>query len=176
MAAFTQLIWEHIDVWAIAGMGGLATIEEERREACRSWLSRNGYSLDTLDCTQPLNQVAAALHTLLRWEEQFGYTPEVGRRSLDALRDGFAFDIPEDGGHVLELLRGDLVWQEDPVWVRGVLSIAQEYSRWQLALGRRFFVLLVVAAQSPMIGDPIEEARVPGPFWDPNREFHHFER
>jgi hypothetical protein len=77
---------------------------------------------------------------------------------------GFVFDIPEGGGHVLELVRADLIWQQDPGWVKGLLGIAQEYSRWQLALGRRFFILLVVPAHSAMIGDKIGESYVPHPF------------
>jgi hypothetical protein len=47
----------------------------------------------------------------------------------------FEFEIPAGGGRVLEILGADLAWQEDSRWMMGMLSIAQEQSRWQLALG-----------------------------------------
>ena len=178
MAAFAELIWQHIDAQAIVWYRGIATIEEQRHAPCRSWLSRNGYSLDTLDCTLPMDQVVANLHQMLKWEEQFGYTPDPQNRNLMALEDGFWFDIPKDGGHVLELVRVDLAWQHDPEWVRGLLSIVQQYSIRQLALGRRFFALLVVEERSAMIGAQIEpvETQVPQPFWQLNKALHNFER
>ncbi len=152
------------------------------------WLQRNGYTLDTLDCSRELTQVMADLHHLLRWEEQFGYTPDPAQTNMNALRDAFRHwrgfrvgaplpstsDLPER--HVLELVRADLAWQKDPDWMRGLLSILQERSRWQLALGRRFFALLVVAERSAMIRAHLDEERVPVPFWNPNRGYHNFER
>jgi hypothetical protein len=176
MAAFQELHWHHIDAFAIAESGGLATIEEQRHTACRAWLARYNYSLDTLDCTRSLDEIAEDLQKLLQWETHFGYVPGPGLCGLDTLRDGFLrFEMPEGGRHVLELIRVDLAWERDPKWVLGMLSIAQEYSRWQLALGRRFFALLVVAEHSAMIGTPIQEIRVPSPFWTPYRSFHQFE-
>ena len=76
MAAWEKLEWEHIDIMAIVGDGGLGTIEEERHAACRAWLSHNGYNLDTIDCTQPVNEIVADLQRLFRWEERFGYVPD----------------------------------------------------------------------------------------------------
>ena len=72
MAGLNELIWQHIDARAIAGSGGLATIEQQRHAACHNWLSRNGYSFTTLDCSRPLDEVAAELYRMVRWDEQFG--------------------------------------------------------------------------------------------------------
>ena len=92
------------------------------------------------------------------------------------LRDGFEFEIHEGGGRVLELIRADLAWEEDPRWLVGLLAIAQEHSRRQLALGRRFFALLVIPEDSPLVGAAIEQALVPCGFWSPCREVHEFVR
>jgi hypothetical protein len=74
----------------------------------------------------------------------------------------------------LEVVRADLAWLEDPRWLLGVLSIAQEHSRRQLALGRRFFTLLVLPEHSPLAGVAIEQTEVPCPFWSPSREVNEF--
>jgi hypothetical protein len=174
VAAFVDLEWGRIDVGAIVTEGGLATIDERRHPACRAWLLRQGYEIDTVDCRPGLAVAVPALGRLLGWEEQFGYALRPESRNLDALRDGFEFAIPEGGGRVFEILRADLAWQEDPRWLCGLLSIAQEHSRQQLALGRRFFALLVVPEGSPFIGAVIEEIRVPAPYWDPHPDRHEF--
>jgi hypothetical protein len=46
-----------------------------------------------------------------------------------------------------------------------LLSIAREHSRWQLALGARFFATLILDRGSPLIGAPYESLSVPVPFW-----------
>ena len=101
-------------------------------------------------------------------------TPD--RCNLDAVRDGFEFDIDDGAGIVLEFVRPDLAWQEDAAWLAGLLSIAQEQSRIQLALGRRFLALLVVPEASPLVGAVIDQSAVPGPYFSPCREIHEFER
>lgn len=58
------------------GDGGLGTIEGEQHAACRAWLSRNGYKLDTIDCTQPVNEIVADLQSLFLWEKRVGYVPD----------------------------------------------------------------------------------------------------
>ena len=65
------------------------------------------------------------------------------RRNLDALRDGFEFDLKPGQGHVLELLNAEVAHREDPRWFAGLLAIAHGYSRWQLALGAPFFAMLL---------------------------------
>ena len=164
MAAFDELDWQRIDVWAIAECAGLATVFEQARPFYRDWLERNGYAIDPLDCCPGLCKAIPELGRMLRWEEQFGYSLEADSRNLDALRDGFEFEIPAGSGRVLEILGADLAWQEDSRWMLGMLSTAQEQSRWQLALGRRFFTLLVLPEGSHLIGVEIEKTVVPFPF------------
>lgn len=177
VAAFTDLNWGRLDTWAIVASRGLATIEEDRHLACREWLLRNGYRIDTFDCRPGLAVAIPELGRLLHWEQQFGYTLGPDNCNLNALRDGFEFNIPEGGGRVFEILQADLAWQEDPRWLCGLLAIAQEQSLRQLALGRRFFALLIVSdEQSPVIGTVVDQATVPGPFWSPCREVHEFIR
>src|SRR5262249_33913635 len=139
MAAFTEIDWRRLDVWAIVGFAGLAAGDERRREACRAWLGRNGYTIDAIDFEPGLAVAIPASGAVVRCEEQCRYRLEPGSRNLDALRDGFDFEIPDGGGHVLELNRPDAAWRGDRRWLLGLLAIAQEHSRYQLALGRRFF-------------------------------------
>jgi hypothetical protein len=178
LSAFQSLDWNRIDVWAIVGCAGLATIDEHRHRSCQSWLQRHGYSIDSLDCSDRLATTITDLGKLLRWEEQFGYSLRSDSRNLDALRDGFGYIEPAepDGGRVLELIRPDLAWQEDSHWLLGLLSIAQEHSRWELALGRRFFTLLIIPDASPLIGQVIDESQVSVPFRNSCSEIHEFVR
>lgn len=172
MAAFSELDWRQMDVTAIVTNGGLATIDERRYSACRDWLLRQGYGVDTFDCRPGLAVAVPDLGRLLCWEQQFGYALGPDSRNLDALRDGFAFDIPQGDGRVFEIIRPDLAWHEDKQWLCGLLSIAVEQCREQLALGRRFFALLVVPENSPFIGAVVEEVTVPGIYWDPCIDLH----
>lgn len=171
-----ELDWSRIDVQGIVAFGGLATIDERRHQACREWLARHDYRIDTFDGRAGLPVAVSALGRLLSWEERFGYALASDRCNLNAVRDGFEFDIPEAGGRVFEIIGGDLIWREDPEWLCGLLEIAQEQSRRQLALGRRFFTLLVVSESSPLIGAPIGRIEIPVPFWSPCREVHEFTR
>jgi len=166
LAAFEKLDWKRIDVSAIVGSAGLATIDTPGHAACKTWLTEQEYAIDTLDMTQGLAAAVTDLGNLLRWEEQFGYALTPGSRNLDALRDGFSIlEAPKDGGRVLELIRPDLAWEEDSRWLRGLLSIAQEHSRWELALGRRFFTLLIIpSAPCPLVGQVVDQTAIPRPF------------
>lgn len=164
MAAFKQLIWQHIDVWAVAGDGGLVAIEEAKHEVYHTWLTENGYTVDVLDCTRPVDKILRDFYRRFDFERRFHYAPDVSSRALYPLQDAFTFDIPEGGGHVLELVRLDVAWRQEPDWVMGLLSLIRGYSRQQLALGRRFFALLVLDENSEMVNSVIEEVRVPSFF------------
>ena len=166
MASFSEEEFDYrrIDVWAIVAYGGLATVAQHRRGNYLAWLRRHGYEVTSLDCTLGIIETVKSIERLLRWKEQFGYTLESRRLNLDALRDGFEFDVPEQGGVVLELVRPDIAWQDDPRWVIGLLSIAQEHCRFHLAFGRRFFTLLVLNEQSPLVGQVVEQSLVPSLF------------
>jgi hypothetical protein len=115
-------------------------------------LAASGCAIDSLDCRPGLVEAVPALGRILGWQQQFGYSLGQSNRNLDALRDRFEFDVPEGGGRVLELVRADLAWREGPGWLLGLLSIAQEHSRRQLALGRRFFAPLVIPEDIPLEG------------------------
>jgi hypothetical protein len=175
-AAFAEIDWRRIDVRAIVTHSGLATIDERRHQACRDWLLREGYEVDTFDCRPGLSVAVPELGQRLRWREQFGYSLDSENRNLNALRDGFDFPIPEGGRLVFEVIRPDLAWEEDQRWLCGLLAIAQEHGREQLAMGRRFFALLVVPEQSPFVGAVVEEVRAPGIYWNPCPEVHEFAR
>jgi hypothetical protein len=167
MPAFAELDWRRIDVTAIVTAGGIATIDEPRRDACRAWLGRHGYATDTLDCAGGLAGFVPAFSQLLRWPEQFGYELSIDRCNLNAVRDGFDFAATPDRGRVLELLHADRLWGDDKRWADGLLSIACGHTRTHLALGTRFFTLLVMPADSRLIGREFDRLQIPPTFWDP---------
>jgi len=175
MAAFAELDWSRFDVWALAALEGVAVVDAAHREGCLAWLQRHEYTVSSIDFAQGVGPAVVALGNLLRWEAQFGYTLTSDSRNLDALRDGFEFDLRPGQGHVLELLHADVAHREDPRWLLGLLAIAHERSRWELALGARFFVTLILDRlplnrHSPLIGVPFETLSVPGPFWHPGSQ------
>lgn len=176
MPAFTddQIDWRRIDVQAIVGHHGIAAIDIARHAACEHWLRRHDYRLERIDCAVGMAGVLERLDALFRWEEQFGYRLIDGSGNLDALRDGFAFDVPVTGGLVFVLGQPDVLFREDSRWFLGLLAIASEHSRYQLACGRRFFTLLVLPDDSPMIGQKFDSIAVPGAFWSPCDEVHRF--
>lgn len=175
MAVFSDVDWSQFDFWAIVAGRGLAAIDERRRPRCHEWLRRHGYEIDSLDCSRGLAHLVTELGRLFRWEEQFGYSLAPDNGNLAALHDGFWFEVSESGGRVFELHRADLAWEEDSRWLLGLLGIAREHSHRQLALGRRFFTLLVLPQGSPLVGEVIEDARVPGPYHHLCRELNEFE-
>jgi hypothetical protein len=176
MPAFTEIDLERIDAYGIVACRGIAPIDERRRFPCLDWLRRNAYEIESVDCSQGLAHAIPELGRMLRWEARFGYTLEPGNRNLDALSDGFNFPLAEHGGKVFELVRPDVAWREDSEWLLGLLTIAMEASLRELALGRRFFTLLVVPKDSPLIGQTIANTQVPYFFWSPCQEFHEFIR
>jgi hypothetical protein len=165
MAAFAELDWTRFDVWATVAMEGVAVVESARREECHVWLRKHDYTVTSIDFVLGTGSAVVALGEKFRWIEQFGnkLTPE--NRNLNALRDGFDFDLKPGQGHVLELLNTDVLYSEDLQWLTGLLAIAHEYSRWQLALGVRFFVTLILDPGSPLIGAQYQTLSVPVPFW-----------
>jgi hypothetical protein len=176
MPAFTdeQIDWSRIDVQAIVGHHGLAVVDVARRAACSEWLLRRGYQFEQLDCTNDIGVVLERLGQLFRWDEQFGYRLGDGSRNLDALRDGFEFDVPTTGGLVIELYQPDVIWREDSRWLLGLLAIALEHCRYHLACGRRFFTLLSLPDNSPLIDQKLGKISVPCAFWSPCSEIHNF--
>jgi hypothetical protein len=165
MAAFDQLDWNRFDVWAAVAAEGVAVVETAHRDACQAWLRQHRYALTSIDFADGVGPAVVALGERFRWEEQFGYRLTAENRNLNALRDGFEFDLKPGQGHVLELLNAEVAHREDPRWFAGLLAIAHEHSRWQLALGARFFATLFLDRGSSLIGAEYEKLSVPGPFW-----------
>lgn len=165
MAAFAELDWTRFDVWAAVAMEGIAVVEVAHHKACLAWLRQHDYTVTSIDFAMGIGPAVVALGEKFRWIDKFGYelTPE--NCNLNALRDGFDFDLKPGQGNVLELLNTDVAHNEDPQWLSGLLAIGHEHSRWQLALGSRFFVTLILDRSSPLIGARYETLLVPVPFW-----------
>jgi hypothetical protein len=161
MPAFEQVDWGRPDFEIIASFHrrGVSAIDIEEREVWHNWLTANHYALVTFDFGDGLYNAVTAMGTYFRWEEQFGYALEPRSRDLEALHDGFEFDVPK-GGLVLELLGGEPAWREDARWFLGVLSIASEHSLQHLALGRRFFTIVPVDKTSPILSATIDHTRL----------------
>lgn len=178
MAAFTKekIDWSRIDVQAIIGNHGVAVIDLIRRDACLDWLRRHDYHIEQLDCTVGIDAVTERLDVLFRWQEQFGYRLSDRSRNLNALRDGFDFEFPSSGRLVFELFQPDVILHEDSEWLLGLLAIASEHSRYNLACGRRFFTLLVLPEGSTMIDRKFDEIVVPFAYWNLCDEVHRFTR
>jgi len=164
MAAFNTLDWTRLDVWAIVSMDGIAVVEPKHQEACLAWLRTHGHAVSTIDFLQGIGPAVIAFGELFRWKEQFGYALGPESRILDALRDGFEFDVQPGRGVVLELMNAGVAYNENPSWFAGLLSIAREHSRVQLALGARFFTLLILSPCSALVGTAYEKVSVPSPF------------
>lgn len=132
---------------------------------CEDWLRERAYRTVTLDFAGGIGPVLVQLGALLRWQERFGYELAPASRHLDALRDGFDFGLGEGAGLAL-LLRGFAsAWSEDAAWCRGLLDIVSETSLRELALGRRFLAVIVLAdAASPLVGRPLEGHVIPSPY------------
>ena len=165
MAAFTELDWTRFDVWAAVAMEGVAVVKSEHCEACLAWLRQHEYAVSSIDFALGIGPAVVALGEMFRWEKQFGYRLTLESRNLNALRDGFDFDLKPGQGHVLELLNAEVAHREDPRWLSGLFAIAHEHSLRQLALGARFFATLILDRDSSLIGAPYETLSVPVPFW-----------
>ena len=181
MACFKddEFRWERVDVSSLIDGRGIGTIDPERRPACLAWLKRQGYQIVTVDGSEGVEKTVKQLDQVFRWQDQFGYSLfdsylEGKRLNLNALQDGFHFDIPE-GGFVLEIYRPDLSWQKPFDEFLALMAIAARYSCWQLALGNRFFVLLTLPGDSPLIDREFDRLKIPLPFWSPARVFHLFQ-
>ncbi|HET6250554.1 MAG TPA: hypothetical protein VFE47_22900 [Tepidisphaeraceae bacterium] len=171
MSAFEKIDYTRFDVWAAVVMEGVAVVETPHRVACHSWLRQQGYTIASIDFAQGVGPAVVALGELFHWEEQFGYRLTAEKRNLNALRDGFEFDLQAGQGHVLEMLNAEVAHQEDPDWFGGLLSITHEHFLCQLAVGARFFGMLILDRGSPLVGVGYEMLSVPVPFWSaPNHE------
>ena len=79
---------------AVIGNLGIAIVDPQHRESCLASLRRQGYGIDSLDFRDGITSAAPQINELFRWEEQFGYAFSAeGGLNLDALRDGFEFEL-----------------------------------------------------------------------------------
>ncbi len=168
-AAFADLEWLRLDVSAIVSSPGLAVVRPNDRARCARMFAYEEYGTFALDCALGKRSVLEQLGQQLKWQEQFGYQLEAGGGNLNALRDGFEFAVPESGRFLLELLEPETLWSEDPGWFDGLLSIASEYSRTQLALGRRVFTIVYADESSPLVGRVVDNVSIPYPWSPPKR-------
>ena len=137
---------------------------------CTEWLDRHGYRPAAIDFSRGIGEAVVQLGECFRWSEQFGYDLTPQSRSLDALRDGFGYERDTNGGQILLLQSFATAWREDARRSRGLLEVAAEFSLRQLALGKRFFTVLVLPDDaSDVIGQPLEGLAVPRPWRGPFR-------
>ncbi|MDN3576431.1 hypothetical protein QWZ03_06600 [Chitinimonas viridis] len=165
MATFTQLDWTRPDVHAIVNSHGLLVIDATSAPDHRSWLSNHRYETLDLDFKQGISPVVEHLGHVLHWQNQFGYALQPDSRNLDALWDGFEFEVPVEGGLVCWLADFETAWVEDKRWAQGFMVIITDYCLQQLALGRRFYAILTVSgAESPILGQRVADIAVPHPY------------
>ncbi len=151
MSAFEELDYRRFDTWAIVSCHGLAVIELAQRDVCREWLVHHGYKVDELDLGEGPERTAEKIDRIFSWEENFGYRPEVPPYA--ALHDGFGqycLDLNEPT--VLEPVGADVAWNHDAKWLRLMLELAMSNCIDQLARGRRFFTLIALSHESPLLG------------------------
>lgn len=155
--AFDDIDYTQFDAWAIIACAGLVSVRAEDCGEALAWLRERGYLADEFDFSGGIAPVVEALGMALRWDQQFGYFLTRETCNLDALRDGFDWNVPPaPAGRVMVLHAPEVGWQENADSLRGLLSIAREFSRRQLALGRRYFTVLPLAPGSPLPGEVLE--------------------
>jgi hypothetical protein len=65
MPAFAELDWTRFDVWAAVAMGGVAVVEDSRREACLTWLRHHDYVVSSIDFAEGIGTAVVALGEML---------------------------------------------------------------------------------------------------------------
>jgi hypothetical protein len=167
-AAFDSLDWRRFDVFALLALRGVATVEQVLSHACEDGLRDRGYRLVALDFTMGIGPALAQLGAMLNWRERFGYDLSPASRNLDALRDGFDLRVGDEGGVALMLRSFARAWREDEAWCRGLLGLVSERSLRELALGRRFLAVIVLADEAaPLVGQALEGHVIPSPWSGP---------
>ena len=89
VAAIVELDWSRIDVQGIVAFGGLATIDERRHQACREWLDRHGYRIDTFDAAPACRSPSRSWADCYAGRSGSGTPWRLESRNLDALRRWF---------------------------------------------------------------------------------------
>jgi len=143
---------------------GVAAVSNEEYRELKIWLTETGYETVTIDFTHGLASGIDQMNNIFRWEEQFGYTLSLKRRNLDAINDGFGFDV-SGYGLLLEIVGAEVAWRDDRRWFKGLLSIASDHSHSHLSVGNRFLTVVPVQSyDSPLVGKLIHKQRL-GWYW-----------
>jgi hypothetical protein len=162
MAAFDEIDYTRFDVRAAVECEGVVVVDRSHRDSCLEWLEREDYEVESIDFRQGIAAAVPEINELFRWKEQFGYELSADRApGLDALRDGFEFDLQPGERKVLELKNADVAYRENRRWCLELLYIAHEHAIEQLALGARFFMVLFLDPRSRLIGKKYESLVVP---------------
>ena len=172
MSAFESeedLDWQRIDVTGIVTHAGIATVRDTELEECLRWFLAEEYEVSRLNCAGGFRDLRRQLGELFLWNAQFGYSLDDGTETppiLNALRDGFGFtESSRNSRRVLCINEFETAWNADASWCAGFLAIASEYSRIQLAIGRRFLTVVALSEHSPLVGTTFESLRIPGFWW-----------
>jgi hypothetical protein len=165
MAAFAarEIDWRRPDVVALLRNRGLLTVPIGDGPALGTWLAGQGYHLLALDGSAGFQELLRQIGELFEWQARFGYRLEDAGGGLDAIRDGFQIQGEEGGRVALVMGHVDALPPENRNWVLAFLSIAMEESLHQLALGRRFLLVLPLEPDSSFPGAVVESAIVPHP-------------
>ena len=162
MAAFDELDFTRFDFDALVVRAGITVVGADHREACLASLRRQSYAIESIDFREGISPAYATMNALLRWEEQFGYELRWHEgSSLDALRDGFEFELRPGGGMVLEIRGAVEAYGENSHFFLGLPAIAHEYSLHQLALGARFFTILFLDPGTSLVGVQYDSLCIP---------------
>jgi hypothetical protein len=165
MSAFNELDFTRFDFDAVVVRRGVTVVDTEHRESCLASLRRQGYSIESIDFRAGIGPAYVTMNDLFQWEANFGYQLRWQKgSSLDALRDGFEFDLRPGEGLALELRGADVAYCENQRFLLCLLAMAQEHSLQQLALGARFFTVMFLAPDSRLIGVRYEPSIVPHPY------------
>ncbi|QDT63037.1 hypothetical protein [Calycomorphotria hydatis] len=163
-AAFCELDWSRPDVWGILAGRGILTVTEDKASSIREWLTREKFNSYRFDCNESLIRAAHQLCTYLKWNDQFGYIlSEDQLVNLNALNDGFEFELSTEQGFYLELVGIEAEWNKYEGWLRGLLTICSNYSINELAQGRKFLTLIQLGRESPLIGEVFDDLAIPVP-------------
>jgi hypothetical protein len=169
-----EIDYSRLDVSVLLETHGIGAVDSLRLKPCERWLIEHGYVVTVVDFGQSFPDVLSELATLLEWERQFGYRVDERLANLNTFADGFEFPISGNGGHVLCVLRPEVLAASEPGWFDGFLDIASSHSLFHLACGSRFLTLLVIERDSKLPGRTFASHKVPGAYRSFNARKHGF--
>ena len=107
----------------------------------RRALENLSYDVQLIDCEKGWASFQSQASSLLRWDEQFGYSPWNG--NLDALNDGLpAYPVPANNKAVLALVGFHSLVRSDQRSSNVLLDLLEYHSRQFLLFSKRLIVLV----------------------------------